>query len=73
MQPIYLFISCSFLKIISNSDYFNNPQFLKGKEKLNRQYQMIKPTHNLYMIIFYLKSTKNKSLQQNNKTNTNPI
>ena len=29
--------------------------------------------HNLYMIIFYLKSTKNKSLQQNNKTNTNPI
>ena len=62
-----------FFKIISNSDYFNNPQFLKEKEKLNRQYQMIKPIYNLYMIIFYLKFTKNKSLKLNNKTNTNPI
>ena len=53
--------------------YFNNPQFLKEKEKLNRQYQMIKPVYNLYMIIFYLKITKNKSLKLNNKTNTNPI
>ena len=34
---------------------------------------MIKPIHNLYMIIFYLKFTKNKSLNLNNKTNTNPI
>ena len=59
--------------IISNNDYFNNPQFLKEKEKLNRQYQMIKPIYNLYMIIFYLKFTKNKSLKLNNKTNTNPI
>ena len=58
---------------ISNSDYFNNPQFLKEKEKLNREYQMIKPIYNLYMIIFYLKITKNKSLKINNKTNTNPI
>ena len=60
-------------KIISNSDYFNNPQFLKEKEKLNRQYQMIKPIYNLYMIIFYLKFTKNKSLKLNNKTNANPM
>ena len=59
--------------IISNNDYFNNPQFLKEKEKLNRQYQMIKPIYNLYMIIFYLKFTKNKSLKLNNKTNTIPI
>ena len=58
---------------ISNSDYFNNPQFLKEKEKLNREYQMIKPIYNLYMIIFYLKITKNKSLKLNNKSNTNPI
>ena len=49
------------------------PNFLKKKEKLNRQYQMIKPIYNLYMIIFYLKITKNKSLKLNNKTNTNPI
>ena len=34
---------------------------------------MIKPIYNLYMIIFYLKITKNKSLKLNNKTNTNPI
>ena len=34
---------------------------------------MIKPIYNLYMIIFYLKFTKNKSLKLNNKTNTNPI
>ena len=34
---------------------------------------MIKPTNNLYMIIFYLKITKNKSLKLNNKTNTNLI
>ena len=33
---------------------------------------MIKPIYNLYMIIFYLKITKNKSLKLNNKTNTNP-
>ena len=46
---------------------------LKEKEKLSRQYQMIKPIYNLYMIIFYLKITKNKSLKLNNKTNTNPI
>ena len=59
--------------IISNNGYFNNPQFLKEKEKLNRQYQMIKPIYNLYMIIFYLKFTKNKSLKLNNKTNTIPI
>ena len=49
------------------------PNFLKKKKKLNRQYQMIKPIYNLYMIIFYLKITKNKSLKLNNKTNTNPI
>ena len=49
------------------------PNFLKKKKKLNRQYQMIKPIYNLYMIIFYLKFTKNKSLKLNNKTNTNPI
>ena len=34
---------------------------------------MIKPIYNLYMIIFYLKITKNKSLKLNNKTNPNPI
>ena len=34
---------------------------------------MIKPIYNLYMIIFYLKFTKNKSLKLNNETNTNPI
>ena len=34
---------------------------------------MIKPIYNLYMIIFYLKITKTKSLKLNNKTNTNPI
>ena len=34
---------------------------------------MIKPIYNLYMIIFYLTFTKNKSLKLNNKTNTNPI
>ena len=34
---------------------------------------MIKPIYNLYMIIFYLKFTKNESLKLNNKTNTNPI
>ena len=34
---------------------------------------MIKPIYNLYMIIFYLKITKNKSLKLNKKTNTNPI
>ena len=62
-----------FFKIISNSDYFNNSQFLKEKEKLNRQCQMIKPIYNLYMIIFYLRITKNRSLKLNNKTNTNPI
>ena len=49
------------------------PNFSKKKKKLNRQYQMIKPIYNLYMIIFYLKITKNKSLKLNNKTNTNPI
>ena len=49
------------------------PNFSKKKKKLNRQYQMIKPIYNLYMIIFYLKFTKNKSLKLNNKTNTNPI
>ena len=47
--------------------------FLKKKKKLNKQYQMIKPIYNLYMIIFYLKFTKNKSLELNNKTNTNHI
>ena len=49
------------------------PNFLKKKEKLNRQYQMIKPIYNLYMTIFYLKVTKNKPLKLSNKTNTNPI
>ena len=34
---------------------------------------MIKPINNLYMTIFYLKITKNKSLKLNNKTNTNLI
>ena len=34
---------------------------------------MIKPIYNLYMIIFYLTFTKNKSLKLNNKTTTNPI
>ena len=34
---------------------------------------MIKPIDNLYMIIFYLKVAKSKSLKLNNKTNTNPI
>ena len=34
---------------------------------------MIKPIHNLYMIILYLKITKHKSLTLNNKTNTNHI
>ena len=34
---------------------------------------MIKPIYNLYMIIFYLQITKNKSLKLNNKSNTNPI
>ena len=49
------------------------PNFLKKKKKLNRQYQTIKPIYNLYMIILYLKFTKNKSLKLNNKTNTYPI
>ena len=62
-----------FFLIISNSDYFTNPQFLKEKEKLNRQYQMTKSIYSLYMIIFYQKITKNRSLKLNNKTNTNPI
>ena len=53
--------------------HFNNPQFLKEREKLNRQHQMIKPIYDLYMIIFYLKITKNKSVKLNNKTKTNPI
>ena len=34
---------------------------------------MIKPIDNLYIIIFYLKITKSKSLKLNNKTDTNPI
>ena len=34
---------------------------------------MINTLYNLYMIIFYLKFTKNKSLKLNNKTNTIPI
>ena len=34
---------------------------------------MIKSIYNLYMIIFYLKLTKNMSLKLNKKTNTNPI
>ena len=34
---------------------------------------MIKSIYNIYMIIFYLRITKNKSLKLNNKTNTNPI
>ena len=34
---------------------------------------MIKPIYDLYMIIFYLKITKNKSVKLNNKTKTNPI
>ena len=34
---------------------------------------MRKPIYNLYMIIFYLKITKNKSLKLNNKANTSPI
>ena len=51
----------------------NNPQLLKEKEKLDRPYQMIKPIYRLYMIIFYLKITKNKSLKLNDKTSTNPL
>ena len=31
---------------------------------------MIKPIYNLYMTIFYLKITENKSLKLNNKANT---
>ena len=34
---------------------------------------MTKPIYNLYMIIFYLKFTKHKSLKLDNKTNTIPI
>ena len=34
---------------------------------------MIKPIYNLYMTIFYLKITENKSLKLNNKANTNTI
>ena len=62
-----------FFLIIRNSDYLNNPQLLKEKEKLDRPYQMIKPIYRLYMIIFYLKITKNKSLKLNDKTSTNPL
>ena len=62
-----------FFLIIRNSDYLNNPQLLKEKEKLDRPYQMIKPIYRLYMIIFYLKITKNKSLKLNHKTSTNPL
>ena len=62
-----------FLKLSVIVINFNNPRFLKDKEKLNRQYKMIKSIYNLYMIIFYLKLTKNMSLKLNKKTNTNPI
>ena len=62
-----------FLKLSVIVINFNNPRFLKEKEKLNRQYKMIKSIYNLYMIIFYLKLTKNMSLKLNKKTNTNPI
>ena len=34
---------------------------------------MIKPIHNLYMNIFYLKFTKSKSPKLNNKANTNAM
>ena len=34
---------------------------------------MTKSIYSLYMIIFYQKITKNRSLKLNNKTNTNPI
>ena len=62
-----------FLKLSVIVINFNNPRFLKEKEKLNRQYKMIKSRYNLYMIIFYLKLTKNMSVKLNKKTNTNPI
>ena len=62
-----------FLKLSVIVINFNNPRFLKEKEKLNRQYKMIKSIYNLYMIIFYLKLTKNMSVKLNKKTNTNPI
>ena len=62
-----------FLKLSVIVINFNNPRFLKEKEKLNRQYKMIKSIYNLYMIIFYLKLTENMSLKLNKKTNTNPI
>ena len=62
-----------FLKLSVIVINFNNPRFLKEKEKLNRQYKMLKSIYNLYMIIFYLKLTKNMSLKLNKETNTNPI